>query len=335
MITPAQLITCLQDIGINRESRVLTDWRQRGLLPPLRKIGLGRGKGSIYAWDEDILEQTIAVHWLFERLNRSDEVLLGLWFSGYKICPAKARNAWISHLVHLKKRRQQAASRYKDGFLGLGHSWSRQLRKKSSQDSSFTEAFLSFMRETTEWCYDDYECDDEAYQGLIVEIFDQLKVVPSKELYEITKTVWDVLDIPGITRNTQSIEFIRSIPDQELEYTNNTLALIRQILQHAFELQDSSFQENGPPVVPVYLMMDFVGPFAVKLIVTLNRVYPDLPITRSISTIHNFVKSVELMDISQMDDGTFSVSQRVRSEWQIVRENLIRTWATTLEQLTN
>lgn len=335
MITPAQLITCLQDIGINRESRVLTDWRQRGLLPPLRKIGLGRGKGSIYAWDEDILEQTIAVHWLFERLNRSDEVLLGLWFSGYKICPAKARNAWISHLVHLKKRRQQAASRYKDGFLGLGHSWSRQLRKKSSQDSSFTEAFLSFMRETTEWCYDDYECDDEAYQGLIVEIFDQLKVVPSKELYEITKTVWDVLDIPGIIRNTQSIEFVQSFSDLELEYSHQSLAIIRQVMQHAMELQDSSYKNNRPAVLPIFLMKDVIGPFVSKLIITLNRIHPDLPITSSISTIHSFVKSVELGDISQMDDGTFFLSQRVRSEWQTVRENLIQNWTTTLEQIAN
>lgn len=331
MITTDQLITRLLEVGISRESRVLTDWRQRGILPPLRKRGQGKGKGSIYVWDEDILEQAIAAHWLLERLNRSDEALLGLWFSGFKICPEKARNAWINHLDRLKNRRQQAASHYKDGFLGLGHSWSRQLRKKHSQDKSSTDAILSFMRETTEWCYDDYERDDEAYQGLIVEIFDKLGVSPRNDLYENVKTVWDILDIPAMTRNRQSIEFVQSLSDQELEYTNNTLALIRQILQHILVVLDSSNQNNGPSMVPVLLMKDFIGPFISKLRITLNRIHPDMPIYRSILTIHEFVMSVELGEISLKEDYTYVVSQRVRSEWQTVKKCLNEIWVTILE----
>ncbi len=85
----------------------------------------------------------------------------------------------------------------------------------------------------------------------------------------------------------------------------------------------------------VILIQDIIGSFIGKLVIELNRKHPFLPTFRSFSMIHSFVMSVELEDISQMDNGTFSVSQTVRSEWRTIKENLIHIWTTTLELIAN
>ena len=340
MITPAQLITQLKDAGINRESRVLTDWRERGLLPPLRRQGRGRGKGSIYGWDEDVLEQAIATHWLLDRYGRADEALLGLWLSGFTISSDKVQKAWLKHLKNIQNRRQQTASQFRDNLLGLGLSWSRRLRKKSTSDKSILEPYLSFMRETLEWLYDDDERDDIAYQDLIVEIlnrFDNPNQEPaSKELYKIVSVVWSELEIPRLFRSNESIEFIKSVSKSEFEYTHKSLVLIREIIQHPLELQDTEAQEVIDPVGQVtFLMKDFIGPFITKVMILENRMLPNLPIAKSISAIHSFLNNVELGEISQTDDGTYTVSQGVRREWLKVRENLFQIWKATTEQIAN
>jgi hypothetical protein len=121
MLTPAQLRDHLFELGIARDLRALTDWRQKGLLPPLQNISSGRGRGIRRYWSDDVVDQAIAVDCLITNLGRADEALLGLWLSGYPVDSAAAQRAWIEELQRVQHRREMAASRYTGRFSGLGH----------------------------------------------------------------------------------------------------------------------------------------------------------------------------------------------------------------------
>ena len=103
-MTQTELIERLRLLGIDVSPRALTDWSQKGLLPPLQQHGLGQGKGSRQVWDQDVVDQVIATHSLLARYARADEALLGLWLSGYDVSTLSARSAWIGHLERIRDR---------------------------------------------------------------------------------------------------------------------------------------------------------------------------------------------------------------------------------------
>ncbi len=334
MITPAQLSAHLDQLDINRTERVLTDWRHKGLLPPLWHRGLGRGKGSEYLWDESVLDQAIAAHLLLRSYARADEALLGLWLSGYTVSPVSAQGAWIRHLELVRERRQKAASNLKGGYLGLGDLWWRNLPKHLRDRSSIR----NFIFETPEWLYENSECDDEGYRLAIAELISGLKertpvkeVIPTEELYDFVGTIWDELDLSTIFRVNQSIEFVRSMSESELNAAHQSLAAIRHMIQHWIELTGGTVDHVTIVLIQVKLMQHLIGPFVAMSLLLLNRTHPDLPLAGTISTIHGFVMGVKLEDISQDSDGTFRFSQRVNSEWMTVKEDLARHWSAVPE----
>jgi hypothetical protein len=74
----------------------LSAWRKDGLLPPLAKSGLGRGKGQSYYWAElDILAQAKAVYDALHRYGRPDQALITVFLSGFAVSPAQLRRAWL------------------------------------------------------------------------------------------------------------------------------------------------------------------------------------------------------------------------------------------------
>lgn len=327
MNTPAQLHDRLNQLGINRDLRVLTDWRQKGLLPPLRRVGLGRGLGTQQVWDEDVLDQAIAVHCLLTSYARSDEALLGLWLSGYPVQSQSAQHAWLRHLELVRERKKESALRYYDDYFGLGNSWWRRL-PPYIRDLPST---YSFIVQSPEWLYDDADLDGEAYRYGLAKFIEALKtrrktkIRPSQSLNNFVDTVWEEIDFSMIFRINQSIEFVGSMSEIELDTTRESLAAIRSAIQHWFEIEGSLDRVNRTRT-STKLMKDLVGPFVSMVMIMLNRTHPDLPLVNSISTIHGFVMGVKLEDISQESDGTLQSSQRVNSEWMTVKEDLARLW---------
>jgi len=128
MYTQTQLCARLQGIGVDRSERTLTDWRNKGLLPPLTSISAGRGRGVKRYWSDEVLDQAIAADWLITKLGRADDVLLALWLSGYPVKSGAAQRAWIQNLKRLQHQRTRAASRYSGGFPSLGRNWWKQLQ---------------------------------------------------------------------------------------------------------------------------------------------------------------------------------------------------------------
>lgn len=82
--TPNGLVAELNRLGYPLTKRRLTDWTQKGLLPPLRAHGQGRGQGKVYRWEEpDIVRQATDVYELLSTKHRVDALYLPLWLLGY------------------------------------------------------------------------------------------------------------------------------------------------------------------------------------------------------------------------------------------------------------
>lgn len=82
--TPNELVTELNGLGYLVTKRRLTDWGQKGLLPPLRAHGQGQGRGKVYRWEEsDVVRQAVDVYELLSTTHRVDAIYLPLWLLGY------------------------------------------------------------------------------------------------------------------------------------------------------------------------------------------------------------------------------------------------------------
>lgn len=328
MLTPSQLRRQLAELGIRRELRVLTDWRERGLLPPLRRIGRGRGKGAKHVWEADVLDQAIAVHWLMRFDRNADGALVGLWLSGYPVSTPDARRAWLSHLKRVHKLRHTASMRYKDRFLGLARS--------SLKTAPGPQWARDFFADTLDWQYDDDSpFDDEDYKNLIAQglaTIDQdtgKNLAPSETSFrDLLEGLWDDVDVPAILRSSLSMEFVQSISDAELELAHAALAQIRRALAHWSNIFDTSTDRSMHVMMQTKIMYGLVGPFVAKALVALNRAYPELPFSRSIALLHDHIHNVKSSDILRREDGTMVFSERVRNQWQTVKEALSRLWET-------
>jgi|ERR1041384_733401 hypothetical protein len=86
-----------RDIPVNK--RVLTDWRAKSYLPPLRVKGLGRGMGTTYFWsDAKVIERALLVDEALNSRYRGPKVLMILWLFGYDISLTSIRDHLLTGL---------------------------------------------------------------------------------------------------------------------------------------------------------------------------------------------------------------------------------------------
>jgi len=329
MHTPAQLRDRLLELGIDRDLRTLTNWRQKGLLPQLQSISSGRGRGVKRYWSDEVLDQAIAADWLITICGRADETLLGLWLSGYSVDPAAARRAWIKHLKRVQHRRQKAASRYSGGFSGLGRSWWRRLQSDKvfgvpwwrELSSSDRESFSDLLGDTQEWMRDDINRDDEAYRNQISELIVRLTKADRKIVYEQIDGLWAVIDPTTSFAIAPFMAFVKSMSQRELKAAQKSVANVAHTLQHALQL--GGLADRVACVIgPVRLMQDFFGPLVVRTLIMTNRAAPELPVGQALSTLCDFVNSVQSTDIIHKNDGGIVVSGRIRIEWEATKKRL-------------
>jgi hypothetical protein len=104
MILPEELRQLMLETGFPVTARRLTDWRSKGLLPPLASRGQGKGRGKINFWNEpDILVRAQFVHHAFAHGATAEIVMLSLVHAGFDVAPKKARRTWIKYLATLEK----------------------------------------------------------------------------------------------------------------------------------------------------------------------------------------------------------------------------------------
>ena len=334
MYTPAQLCDRLRDLGIDRNQRVLTDWRKNQLLPALQCESAGRGRGVRRFWSQDVLDQAIAVDWLMTNGDRADEALLGLWLSGYEIDPIAAQQAWIQHLKRVQHQRTKAASRLSGGYSGLWTRWWKKLRRNKAfaviwwgklpkEDQSVIHEFLGA---TQEWLRNEDERDSDDYRNHIAEMIVGIFKTNKRSTYRDVRRIWTFLDATSALAIGPSIEVIGSFSVSELEAVRKSLALIARALQHGLQLS-SPLDDVSRVVLPVKLMRDFIGTSIAMLLIMTNRNSLKWPLEDSISALHSFVMRVQSTDIIKKTDDGLAFSDRARGEWESTTKHLSMLWA--------
>ena len=335
MYTPAQLRDRLLTLGIDRELRTLTDWRQKGLLPPLARASAGRGKGVRMFWRDDPLDQAIAVDWLLADSGQANEAVFGLWLSGYPVDHAAAKSAWVEYLKRVQRRRDAAAARYAGGYVGLALSWWRKLTDGGSKippTKELPQPSIDLMRDlfadTQEWVRDDAERDDSAYRYQLAELIIALMKADRKVVYGELDRRWAEIDPVAIFAATGYKGFVESLSVAEMRGAQTSLTLVTHALQHLLGVA-APLDPVNRVVLPLKLMRDVFGPLVARCVIKATQIAPEIPLRQSISTLHDFVLSVQSTDINQKVDGSVVFSERVRGVWQTTAKQLSQIWTAT------
>ncbi len=340
MPTPAQLRDVLLELGIDRDLRTLTDWRQKGLLPLLERTSSGRGSGVMRTWNEEVVVQAIATDWLMTRSGSANEALLGLWLTGYQVEPAAAQKAWIEYLKRVQKRREKAASRYSGGYFGLWSRWWRKLTRSKAFEmpwwQELPEAYVAqarqFLGSTQDWLRNDADRDDADYRAHISELITQFAQADRKATYKAVDEIWAEIDPASLFASKPYIELVESLSVREMTAAHASLVHVALMLQHVLEL-------TGPVdrvprvVVTVMLMHDFLGTLIARAVIVTGRAAPELPLRQTIAAIHQLVMGVQSTDISKKSDGRVQFSERVRGEWQLTKTHISQLWTAAAENL--
>jgi hypothetical protein len=289
-------------------------------------------------WNDDVVDQAIAVDWLLCRSGRADEALLGLWLSGYTVDPAAAQLAWIEDLKRVQHRRQQAASRLSGRFSGLGRSWWKRLKSNAAftlpwwrqLPDSDRENISNFLGDTQEWLRDDEERDDDAYRYAIADLIIGFTKTDRKAFYKQIDDVWADIDLKSLFAITSYIEFVKSMSLEELDAAQESLSRVTNMLRRVAELLGHADRVDAV-IIPLLLMSQLLGTLIARILIKTLRVIPEIPLEESIAILHDLVVRVQSTDITNKIDGRFGFSERVNAEWEVVKKKLLQLWDQALE----
>lgn len=265
-ITPAELVDVLEEFEIQRTERTLRSWREKGLLPPLQLLGRTGRTGIRREWDETVIDQSIATHYLLGRYAKTEEALLSLWSCGFEIDHVRAQQAWIRHLERIRDYRSRRASEFVEGRFGFGRSIWRSMPENSRLQLFTQEGFEEFI----DWLYDP-ERDDSTDSTILAEplsvVFGRTESgLPSVESYDTAKLIWDVFRPAELFGPTSSIAFVISLTESELLHAHRTLGAVWRVLKHLISLQTTSRGYQWTVDGAVRVMQDS-GLFASKLLI--------------------------------------------------------------------
>jgi hypothetical protein len=143
MITPEELRQLMLETGFPVTARRLTDWRSKGLLPPLASRGQGKGRGKINFWNEpDILVRAQFVHHAFAHGATAEIVTLSLVHGGFDVAPKKARRTWIKYLAKLERlseNRIEPGESPRDAFWDQGVQMARKISEQRNISKNIIE----------------------------------------------------------------------------------------------------------------------------------------------------------------------------------------------------
>jgi hypothetical protein len=79
-------------------------------------------------------------------------------------------------------------------------------------------------------------------------------------------------------------------------------------------------------IAPLLLMRDFFGTLVVKALFLAKDATPPMPLAETISTLHDFVISVQSTNIANKNGYSVEFSERVRTEWEAAKKKLSPLW---------
>lgn len=331
MITPAYLIRILVRMGYapNDDSckRRLTDWRQKGILPPLKVKGC-QHHGKIYYWEEpEIIAQAVIVCKLFGLYSRADWVMLSTWFVGYDIPLKRVRESWINGLEfeinHLKKHASpkeemvDVLSRVIEGPM-----W-RQKRKPSPLLQS--EFYISLFTNT--FYNSDFDFDDLGDEKDIEKLI--LLLCPNES--RNGEAIDDVIDVKAITKFLNEhfslmarYELIKNCPDETLEQAHRNWREIKSTLRWFRKVVVSTPSDINHLEIKILLL---IAKSFITMYLILTKLGFGSKIVGVLNVLNDFLPRISVEEMREMMQApkTHTFDDR----FKILRKRILSIWENT------
>ena len=327
MITPDDLRAELDRLGVAVTLRTLTDWRAKGLLPPLKKKGLGQGKGTQQGWlNPDIVDQAIATHFLLERYSNTQAALLSLWSAGYSVPTETVKNAWLSRLGR-ELTRNRKHGRKRGGYSILIASWiERTLKRKYVDPLNYSLALKDFIAEAFGLAIDpEFDFDIESTSTLIIQAFN---LESANEVYaKVDETLKELMPIlMAVFPIDKARETVESITVDELESTHKQLKVLHSIVRRWFELLFPDIHREQLVFISV-MMLEFAGRFLANCLIQLQRNELDKPFNESVNAIERFTKGLSQKDVIRLSEYKVKLSKSGLEQKEKLKTELEKVWS--------
>ncbi len=240
-----QLCIALAATGRTVSLDDLSAWRKDGLLPPLAKSGLGRGKGQSYYWgEENILAQAKAAYDALQHCDRADQALIEVFLSGFAVPLAQLRRAWL----HRAKMRKPPAVRIVQKSLDTG------ALLDSGVDRLLLQAALCVGAAV--------ETDDAPQPAAMMAMLDRAlsKLWLTRDSANDTgmlNQLWQLLNIIGSVLDASDL--VREASDDELSIAQRHLGVAMEFLSGCGDLSKKLADALGPQLFLFFLTLSRSG----------------------------------------------------------------------------
>lgn len=326
MLTPAELVSALEGLGLRATERMLTDWREKSLLPELQRVGLGQGLGTKSGWTgPEVRTQAIAASLLFKRVTYSDRVLLGLWFCGFDIPHEKAKAAWFETLKHRRARIERFAAKQPGGVEGLFSKWAGQLHRKSfvAAEKGHAENLRDLIVEFLTAVYGAHEDFDGWALSELIENVIPNRLGISKDylatwMQQAHKFVVENISIEAVanTAETASVE--------ELLAAHTTLKLVRETVLTFIARSDTLSELER--ILMVSAFMNDLGNLLCVAHIHASRLNMGTYLALSLPLLQRFLTGIEAGGITQKENGLLALSPATARKFVKLRADIREIW---------
>jgi hypothetical protein len=155
MLTLNVLCAEMKASGRHFPPRTARDWWTKGLIPPPKRRGLGRGNGTETFWtDPRVSQQARAAFDLLEIRPRAEFALLGLWLLGFRVTLSPIRAIYDSLIdLHLQWVHGRDGQRADDVVGKLAEAFARRQANEKWVPAEARHAFTDLTIDALELFY--------------------------------------------------------------------------------------------------------------------------------------------------------------------------------------
>lgn len=320
-MTPSELVRRLADHGYEATERKLTDWRQKGLLPPLQPVSRGRSGGIGRYWDEpDIVERAVFISERLQKTSSADECIYALFLAGFRVEPEALKEAWGRRLERQQRRIEASLKRNRGRIPPAA---------KRSIESIDAENFAYKVNKTSllDALVELYNLWSDQYHEIDATDF---AVIISEFLYKSVDQDLDKLIerfMPNLTETVSNFRMIRTVMSASLidiDTLSGCLSNLRSVCIRWASLQPGAKSDQalarfaleawkvyGPPLAAIGLQL-----------ATANRLKPMAEI---VSLMADWVATLDQADFIASDKGAVLTENAMRS-FQPCRRAIAQIW---------
>lgn len=297
MSSQRDLAAELTALGFPTTTRTLEEWRSKGLLPKLERVGLGRGLGTEnrIADHEGTRAQVIAIHRLRRRGCQGERLFLSLFFLGFPVEPKTAHWLWSKYLDSISVRMSRMSAKYSEGVPGFIGRWAVHFARKFEVPGFDQRKREALALEIGSLIFDaDYKFESDANSDLFVSAylvgFKFFGIKPPNEfpteveletLFQFLQNAFSLKSLTYLTANSSEGEFA----DAYAKWMHAT-RLIKPLLDNPNGLSRYLPKQRGEPLIAI-------GPLGIGGLLYLVKFDPSGLASKVIRAAENFLSRLQ------------------------------------------